>query len=104
MGTHFIDEVVELHAKGDRRPVLMEVLNRFAWCFFHDPLEPPPGVQMTGLETDLFILRACGEFVGMSDAELLVLHQSDPMLMAQVTSEVALHEMFRWHTTAKPER
>ena len=91
----YITELVELHAKGKRDPRLVEVIDRFAWCFFHDPLEAPPGVQMTALERDLFILRACGGYEGVSDVELLVLHQMNPMLMASVTIEAALQDMFR---------
>ena len=90
----FITELVELHAKGKRDPKLLEVINRFAWCFFHDPLEAPPGVQMTTLKRDLFILRASGGFQGVPDVELLVLHQVDPMLMASVTIEAAIQDMF----------
>ena len=91
----YITELVELYAKGKRNPKLLEVINRFAWCFFHDPLEAPPGVQMTALERDLFILRVSDGFEGMSDVELLVQHQMDPMLMASVTIEIALQDMFR---------
>jgi hypothetical protein len=104
MSAHFIDEVVELHAKGDRRPVLLEVIDRFAWSLFHDPLEAPPGVQMTSLEHDLFMLRAYEPFTGMSDVELLTMHQTEPMLLAVVTSEVALHEVFRWCTAPPPAK
>ena len=91
----FIAELVAVHAKGKRHPRLMELIDRFAWCFFHDPLEAPPGVQMTELERDLFILRACGDFEGVSDVELLVQHQLNPMLMASVTVEATLRDLLR---------
>jgi len=90
-----ITELVAAHATGKRDPKLLEVINRFAWSLFHDPLEAPPGVQMTALERDLFILRTCGGFGGMSDVELLLQHQMNPMLMASVTVEAALQDMFR---------
>lgn len=95
MSRDYITELVAAHATGKRDPRLMEVIDRFAWSFFHDPLEAAPGVQMTALERDLFILRACGGFEGVSDVELLVLHQMNPMLMASVTIEAALQDMFR---------
>lgn len=94
----FIASIVEFHATGNREPELLALLDRFAWTMYHDPLEPPPGVQMTGLERDLYKLRACGGFEGMSDVELLVLHEMDPMLMASVEHEAVLHDMFKWHT------
>ena len=37
---------------------------------------------------------------GKTDLELIVLHQSSPMLMAEVEHEVALHELFK--RTTKP--
>jgi len=92
----FIDECVELHANGDRRPVLMEVIDRFAWTLFHDATEVPPGVQMSSLERDLFLIRASGAFRDMTDVELLTMHQENPMLMATVQNEIGLQEMFAW--------
>jgi hypothetical protein len=89
----FIAELVELYAKGDRRPILLEVIDRFAWSFFHDPLEAPPGVHMTDLERDLFLIRASGAYPPMSDVALLTLHQTNPMLMAEVEHEIALQEL-----------
>ena len=87
----FIDECVELHAKGDRRPVLMEVIDRFAWSLYHDDHEIPPGVQMTSLERDLHLLRL--HLPGRSDVELLTMHQENPMLMATVQNEIGLKEL-----------
>jgi hypothetical protein len=97
----FIAELVELYAKGDRRPIVLEVLDKLAFSFFHGPLEAPPGVQLTPLERDLRVLRAYEPFAGKTDVELLTLHQTNPMLMAEVEHEIALQELLR-RTTNPP--